>query len=30
MKKVSVNGKDAVPNASGAILAYTGDTIAVR
>ena len=29
-EKVSVNGKDAVPNASGAILAHTGDTIAVR
>ena len=27
---VSVNGKDAVPNASGAVLAHTGDTIAVR
>ena len=29
-EKVSVNGKDAVPNASGAVLAHTGDTIAVR
>ena len=29
-EKVSVNGKDAAPNASGAVLAHTGDTIAVR
>ena len=29
-EKVSVNGKEAVPNASGAVLAHTGDTIAVR
>ena len=29
-EKVSVNGKDAVPNASGAVLAHAGDTIAVR
>ena len=29
-EKVSVNGKDAAPNASGAVLAHTGDTIAVH